>query len=235
MLVDAVGREHEDVARLEPQHLVVDLDLRIYAERAAEIALLRGDDDAVVVGQLLQRVAGETIDPGIADVKQMRRGRLDDHGAQRADVTAVLVIGILAARLRMQPGIGRLQHALRRGAHRPGFRGAVIVGQKPLDRRFRGDPADLAGADAVGQHDGNALEAEQRLVRNQDAMEILIGFLGALIGKLPDRYFQLARHSRLSRRMGLSACEERPIRIGKIKPPGARKPVTASRTASAPF
>ena len=72
MLVDAVGREHEDVARLEPQHLVVDLDLRIYAERAAEIALLRGDDDAVVVGQLLQRVAGQAIDAGIADVEEMR-------------------------------------------------------------------------------------------------------------------------------------------------------------------
>jgi hypothetical protein len=30
-------------------------------------------------------------------------------------------------------------------------------------------------------------------------MEILVGFLSALIGKLSDRYFQLARHSRLSR------------------------------------
>ena len=40
MLVDAVGRQHEDVARLDPQHLVIDLDLRIYAERPAEIALL---------------------------------------------------------------------------------------------------------------------------------------------------------------------------------------------------
>ena len=62
MLIDAVGREHEDVALLDPEHLVVDLDLRIHAERAAEIALLRGDHDAVVVGELLQRVAGEAID-----------------------------------------------------------------------------------------------------------------------------------------------------------------------------
>ena len=199
MLVDAVGHQHEDVALLHLEHLVVDLDLRIHAERAAEIALLRGNDDAVVVGELFQRVAGKAVDAAVADVKDVRRGRLDDDGAQRADVAAVPVVGILAARLRMQPGIGRLQHALRRGAHRPGFRGAVIVGQKSLDRRFRGDPADLAGADAVGQHDGNALEAEQRLVRNQDAVEILIGFLAALIRKLPDRYFQLARHSRLSR------------------------------------
>ena len=194
MLVDAVGREHENVARLEPQHLVVDLDLRIYAERPAEIALLRGDDDAVVVGQLLQRVAGQAIDAGIADVKEMRGGRLDDHGGERADVAAVLVIGILAAGLRMQPGIGRLQHALRRGAHRPGFRGAVIVGQKSLDRRFAGDPADVAAADTVGQHDGDALEAEQRLVGNQNAVKILIGLLATFVRILPDRYFQFARH-----------------------------------------
>ena len=53
----------------------------------------------MVVGQLLQRVAGEAIDAGIADVKEMRGGRLDDHGGERADVTAVLVIGILAARV----------------------------------------------------------------------------------------------------------------------------------------
>ena len=194
MLVDAVGREHEDIARLEPQHLVIDLDLRIYAERPAEIALLRGDDDAMVVGQLLQRVAGKTIDAAIADVKEMRGGRLDDHGGKRADVTAVLVIGILAAGLRMQPGIGRLQHALRRGPHRPGFRGAVIVGQKALHRRFRGDPADIAAADAVGQHDGDALEAEQRLGGNQNAVKILIGLLATFVRILPNRYFQFAWH-----------------------------------------
>ena len=149
----------------------------------------------MVVGELLQRVAGQTVDAGVADVKEMRRGRLDDHGAQRADVAAVLVIGILAARLRMQPGIGGLRARAAPRSHRPGFRGAVVVGQKSLDRRLRGDPADLAGRDAVGQHDGDALQAEQRLVRNQDAVKILIGFLAALIGKLPDRYFQLARHS----------------------------------------
>ena len=160
MLVDAVGHQHESVALLDPERQVIDLDLRIYAERAAEIALLRRDDDAMIVGQLLERVAGKTIDPAIADVKDMRGGRLDDHGAQRADVAPVLVVGILAApRLRVQPGIGRLQHALRRGPHRPGFRGAVIVGQKALDRRLGCDPADLAAADAVRQHDGDALQA----------------------------------------------------------------------------
>ena len=157
----------------------------------------------MVVGELLQRVAGEAIDAAIADVEEMRGGRLDDHGAECADIAAVLVIGILAARLRMQPGIGGLQHALRRGAHRPGFRGAVIVGQESLDRRLRGNMRHRARADAVGQHDGNALEAEQRLVRDQDAVEILIGFLAAPIGKLSDGYLQLARHFPLSRRWAL--------------------------------
>src|SRR5205085_10702710 len=105
MLVDAIGRQHEAVAHFEPLHLIVDLDLRIYPERAAEIALLRIDDDAMVVGELLQRVAGQPVDTGVADVEEMRGGRLDDHGGQRADIAAILVIGVLAAGLRMQPGI----------------------------------------------------------------------------------------------------------------------------------
>ena len=52
----------------------------------------------------------------------------------------------------------------------------------------------LAAADAVGQHDRDALQAEQRLSRNQDAVKILIGLLAALVGILPDRYFQFTRH-----------------------------------------
>ena len=82
------------------------------------------------------------------------------HGAQRADVALVLVVGVLAApRLRMQPGVGRGDHALRRGLHRPGFRRAVVVGQEALDRGLGGDAADAGGADAVGEHDRDALQA----------------------------------------------------------------------------
>ena len=203
MLVDAVGDQHEGVALLDPGHQVVDFDLRIHPERAAEIALLRRNDDAMVVGQLFERVAGQAIDPAVADVKQMRRGRLEDDGAQRADVAAVPVVGILASsRLRVQPGIGRLQHALGRGPHRPGFRGAVIVGQKSLDRGLGGDPADIAARDAVRQHDGDALQAQQRLVRNQDAVKILIGLLATFVRILPDRYFQFTRHLSRQRTMG---------------------------------
>ena len=195
MLVDTVGHQQESVAPLDLERQIIDLDLRIGAERAAEIALLRRNDDAVIVGELFERVAGKTIDPAIADVKDVPRGRLDDHGAQGADVSPVHVMGVLAApRLRVQPGIGRLQHALRRRPHRPGFRRAVIVGQKPLDRRLGCDPADLAAADAVRQRDGDALQAEQRLVWNQNAVKILIGLLATFVRMLPDRYFQFARH-----------------------------------------
>ena len=41
MLVDAVGDQDEDVALLDLERQIVDFDLGIYAERAAEIALLR--------------------------------------------------------------------------------------------------------------------------------------------------------------------------------------------------
>ena len=62
-------------------------------KRAAEIALLRRDDDAVIVGQLLERVADDAIDAGIADMKNMRGRGLDDHRAQGADIALVLVVG----------------------------------------------------------------------------------------------------------------------------------------------
>ena len=75
MLVDAVGRQQEDVALLELDRPVVDLDLRAHAERAAEIDLLRRQHDAMVVGELLHRVAGDAVDPRIADMEDVRRPR----------------------------------------------------------------------------------------------------------------------------------------------------------------
>ena len=72
MLIDAVGRQQEDVAFFDLERLVVDFDLRIDAERAAQIALFRRDDDPVIVGELLERVAGDAVDPAIADMKDMR-------------------------------------------------------------------------------------------------------------------------------------------------------------------
>jgi hypothetical protein len=57
MFADAVGRLHENVAFLELDCPIVDLDLGIHAQRPAEIALLRRYDDAKVVGELLQRTS----------------------------------------------------------------------------------------------------------------------------------------------------------------------------------
>src|SRR4029077_10341628 len=68
------------------------------------------------------------------------------------------------------------------------------VGQKALDRGLRGDAADIAAADAICQHDGDAFEAQQRFVRDQNAVKILIGLLATFVRMLPDRYFQFTRH-----------------------------------------
>src|SRR3546814_19259090 len=77
----------------------------------------------VVSSDLLKGLAAEPPDAGIADMEQMRGGRLDDHGAERADIAAVAIVRIAAApRLGMPTGIGGGQHALRRGLQRPGVR-----------------------------------------------------------------------------------------------------------------
>src|SRR6185503_15465625 len=134
-------------------------------------------------------MARDAVYPCISDMKNMRAGRFDDHRAQGADVTLVLVVGISAAPgLRMQPRIGRSDHALRRHCYRPGFGRAVIVGEKPLGGRLARDVADLAAADPIGESDRDALQGQKRLVRNHGAVEVLIDLLAPLIAVLPDRY-----------------------------------------------
>ncbi len=149
----------------------------------------------MVVGQLLERMAGHAIDAGIADMKDVRSLCFDDQGAERADIAPVLVVGVAASPcLRMQPGVRRRDHALRRGFDRPGLRRTVIVGEKSLDRRLARDLADLAGADPVREHDRDALEAQERLFRDQDSVKILVDLLAAFVRVLPDRNFQFAWH-----------------------------------------
>jgi hypothetical protein len=96
VLVYAVGGEDEDVASLDLERAVVDLDLRIEADRAAEIALLPRYPDAVVLRELLERAALQPVDARVPDVENMRGGRLEDQAAQRADVAAVLVVAVRA-------------------------------------------------------------------------------------------------------------------------------------------
>ena len=92
MLVDAVGRQQKEIAFFDRDRPVVDLDLRIDAQGAAQIALLRRNDDPVIFGQLFEGVAGDAVDAGVADMKNVRRRRLDDHRAERAHVAPVLVV-----------------------------------------------------------------------------------------------------------------------------------------------
>src|SRR3954464_11706419 len=150
----------------------------------------------MIVGELLEGFSRQPVNPGIADMENMRRGGPDHHGAERANVTSILVISILALLgLRMQPRIGGGDNALCRYFHGPGIRRAVIVRQKALDRGFTGHAADGTAADAIGDYDGDPFQAQQRLVGNQDSVEILIYLLSASVGVLTDRYCELAWHT----------------------------------------
>src|SRR6185503_14048875 len=96
VLVDAVGGQNEDVATLDLQRAVVDLDLRVEADRTAEIALLARYPGAMVLGELLERVALQPVDPRVADVENVRGCRLQHQSAQRAHVAAILVVAVRA-------------------------------------------------------------------------------------------------------------------------------------------
>jgi hypothetical protein len=61
----------------------------------------------MVLGQLLELLAAQAVDAGIADMEQVGRGGLDDQAAEGAHVAALAVVAMLAVLgLRMQPGIG---------------------------------------------------------------------------------------------------------------------------------
>ena len=104
IFINAIGRENKNIALLDTKHPIIDLDLRIDAHRAAEIALLRGNDDAMILGQLFQTIARDAIDARIPNMKKMRGSRFDDDRAERTDVALVHIVGILAAsRLGVKP------------------------------------------------------------------------------------------------------------------------------------
>lgn len=186
MFIDAVGREQKDVGFFDRDRPIVDFDLRIDSQRAAEIGLLRGNDDTVIVGQLFERVAGKPVNAAIAGMKNVCRGRFDDQRAQGADVALVLVVSVLASPcLGVQPDVGCGQHALGRCLHRPGLGRAVVVGQKAFDCRLAGNMADVTAADAVGDHHRNAFQVQQWFAWDQRAVKILVGRLAAFVRTLP--------------------------------------------------
>src|SRR5262245_31871206 len=87
-----------------------------------------------------------------------------------------------------------------RGLDGPGLRGAVVVLDEALDRGFAGDVADGAAADAVGERDDDALAAKLAVFRHEGVVEILVDFLWALVGVLPDGDFQFAGHGSVMNR-----------------------------------
>src|SRR5262245_44299809 len=123
--------------------------------------------DAMVFGELFETFAVDAVDSAVADMENVRGGGLDDHCRKRADVALVAIIFIMVAMpgFRVQPGVRRRQHAPRRGLNRPGFRCAIVIGEKTFDRRLARDLTDLTAADAIGDYDGDSLEAQKRLVR----------------------------------------------------------------------
>jgi hypothetical protein len=194
-LMHAIGRDQKDVAGIQARELVVDLQVRVHAERAAQVTLLLRDPQAVVGGELLQRGVTHAINARVAGVEQVRGGRLQHQRAEGADVAPVLLmrLGTLAG-LRVQPGIHRHQHALRRFLHRPGRRSAVVILEEAAHRGLAGHLAHGAAADAVGQRQRDALRRELRFPGNAGAVEILVDLLAPLVGMLPQRDSELLGH-----------------------------------------
>ena len=185
--VHAIGEQQEQVADLQGQGAVVDFQMRVDAQRPAQAALLRRQPDPVLLGERFQLAVAQPIDARIADMEQVRGGGLEHQRAEGADMAAVTVVAVRATpRLGMQPGVGSDQHALAGLLHRPGVRRAEVVFQKALHRRFAGDVADLAAADAIGDGQGDALAVLLLGLGQAQAVEVLVEGLAALVRELAD-------------------------------------------------
>ena len=77
VLVHPIGCKQERVTFFGIHCSIIDLDLRIGADRAAEITLPFTHPDAVIVRQLLERISLNPLIACVTDMENMRRARLD--------------------------------------------------------------------------------------------------------------------------------------------------------------
>ena len=97
VLVHPIRQQNERRALFDGQRLVVDVEPSCRAQRTTEKALLVRNPDAMVVRELLERLALHPVDACIPDMEEMRLGRLEDQGAERTDVAFVSFVAELAA------------------------------------------------------------------------------------------------------------------------------------------
>ena len=127
------------------------------AHGPGQAALFRGEPEPVIGAELFKLVVVNPVDAGVADMKQMCGGGPEHHHAQGTDIASVAVIAVLALPgLGMKPGIGCEQHPLGGLFHRPAFRSGKVVAEETRDGGLAGNLADIAGADAVGDGNGDA-------------------------------------------------------------------------------
>ena len=118
----------------------------------------------------------------------MRASPTWNRCAARALSTSALKVQISAPRSRSSPSsrgrwrafcaciqrVGRGDHPLGRGLHRPRGRGAVVVGQEALDRGLGRGGAEPAGADPVGQRERDPLGHAVAALGLERAVEVLV-------------------------------------------------------------
>ncbi len=108
--------------QFQREALVINFQVLVNTQRPTQITLLGRHPQPVILRQRFQRRAPQPINPGITDMEHMRLRAFNNQGAQRAHITPILVIAILAAAgLRIEPGVGRRQDTLNGFFYRPGF------------------------------------------------------------------------------------------------------------------
>ena len=95
--IRTVGGQQVDVAHLGSKAAVVDLDVGANAQGTAQKGFDRREVDAVVLGQLLQRLGMQPVDTCVPHMQQVHFAALQNQRAEGADITTVFVETRMAA------------------------------------------------------------------------------------------------------------------------------------------
>ena len=116
-IMNAIGRENENVAALNRQLPVIDRQIALHAEGPGQIFLLPGHAYTVIVREPFDMPVPQEVNPGVADMKDMRHGGLEHRPGEGADHAAPFRGQRFA--LALHPAIGRGQDALDARLDRP--------------------------------------------------------------------------------------------------------------------
>jgi hypothetical protein len=150
---------------------VIDYQMLVEADGAAQHVVQLGVRPGVVLGQLAEYAVAVEVGARIADVADVVAHAAQHHGGQGGGHAGVLA-GL--AGVGEQPAVGCQQHRVERLGDAPGIGRGVVVGEQVAHRELGRLAAVGMAADAVGDHQQHALAGQLLTFRRGRTDEVFV-------------------------------------------------------------